>query len=225
MPIHLNLLAEQQAAEEMRRRDPVKRGMWVGGLVVGAMVIWSAQLQVKLMRIMREVNSYTSEWKKLEPEYNKVTANFENAAEAERKWAALQSLATNRFLWATPFNALQFVIANVDGVRVTRLNSAQSYFQTEGVKPSTNELGVVSRGRPGTSRETVSLTIDAKDSSKRAGEQVVKFQEAINNYPYFKEHLQKTELTGRSPVQGDPASPGKSFVTFTLECQYPPKVH
>ena len=33
---------------------------------------------------------------------------METAAEAERKWLALQTLATNRFLWANPLNALQF---------------------------------------------------------------------------------------------------------------------
>ena len=73
MPIRLNLLAEQQAAEDLRRRDPVKRAIWVAGLIVGVMVIWSGRLQIKLMGAMSEVNRYESEWKKLEPEYNKVT--------------------------------------------------------------------------------------------------------------------------------------------------------
>ena len=107
MPIRLNLLAEQQAAEDLRRRDPVKRAIWVAGLIVGVMVIWSGRLQIKLMGAMSEVNRYESEWKKLESDYNKVTANFEKAADAETKWAALQALATNRFLWAGPLNALQ----------------------------------------------------------------------------------------------------------------------
>ncbi len=36
MPIRLNLLAEAQAAEEMRRRDPVKRALWLAGLIIAA---------------------------------------------------------------------------------------------------------------------------------------------------------------------------------------------
>jgi hypothetical protein len=98
MPIRLNLLAEQQAAEDLRRRDPVKRAMWVAGLIVGVVAIWSGRLQIKLMAAMHVVNGYEAEWKKLEPEYKKVTANFDKAAEAERKWTALQSLASNRVL-------------------------------------------------------------------------------------------------------------------------------
>ena len=34
MPIRINLLAEAQAAEEMRRKDPVKRAVWIGGFVI-----------------------------------------------------------------------------------------------------------------------------------------------------------------------------------------------
>jgi len=223
MPIRLNLLAEQQAAEDLRRRDPVKRAIWVAGLIGGVMLIWSGRLQIKLMGAMSEVNRYESAWKKLEPEYNKVTANFEKAADAETKWAALQALATNRFLWAAPLNALQYVIAKVDDVQVLRLNTEQTYTITEGVKPSTNSVGVVSRGRPPTSRERVVLTIDAKDSSKRPGDQIFKLQGAINDYPQFKTNLQKAELMVVSAEQADPQNPARRFVTFTLECGYKEK--
>src|SRR6266480_2219033 len=167
MPIRLNLLAEQQAAEDLRRRDPVKRAIWVAGLIGGVMLIWSGRLQIKLMGAMSEVNRYESAWKKLEPEYNKVTANFEKAADAETKWAALQALATNRFLWAAPLNA--------------------------------------------------------KDSSKRPGDQIFKLQGAINDYPQFKTNLQKAELMVVSAEQADPQNPARRFVTFTLECGYKEK--
>ena len=223
MPIRINLLAEQQAAEDLRRRDPVKRATWVASLLVGVMAVWSGYLQVKLMAAMSEVNRYESQWKRLEPDYKKVTANFDKAKEAEGKWAALQSLATNRFLWATPLNALQYVIAKVDDVQVLRLKTDQTYTITEGIKPSTNADGTLSRGRPATSREKIVLTVDAKDSSKRPGDQIFKLQGAINNDPYFKTNLQKTELTLVSPEQADPNNPGRRFVTFTLECQYTEK--
>src|SRR2546430_8516685 len=42
---------------------------------------------------------------------------------------------SNRFLWAAPLNALQYVIAKVDDVQVLRLNTEQTYAITEGVKP------------------------------------------------------------------------------------------
>src|SRR5882724_821022 len=146
MPIRINLLAEQQEADELRRRDPVKRATWVGGFLVGVLAVWSGYLQVRLMAATSEVNRYASEWKKLESDYKKVSANMEAAAEAESKWAALQALATNRFLWANPLNALQFVMVTVDEVQITALKTAQSYATTEAVKPSTNSTSsIVSR--------------------------------------------------------------------------------
>ncbi|HYT62059.1 MAG TPA: hypothetical protein VEL06_17905 [Haliangiales bacterium] len=222
MPIRINLLAEQQAADDLRRRDPVKRALWVAGFIVGALAIWSGRLQVKLMAAKREVSGFEADWKKLEPSFQKVTANLESAADAQRKWAALQSLAVNRFLWANPLDALQYVIVKVDDIQVLRLKTDQTYFITEGVKPSTNE-GVVSRGRPGTSRERVMLTLEAKDYSRpHPGDQIFKLQEAINSNPYFKTNLQKAELTAKSPEMADPAT-GRRYVTFTLDCLYSEK--
>ncbi len=228
MPIRINLLAEQQAADELRRRDPVKRATWVGGLLVGVLAVWSGYLQVRLMAATSEVNRYESEWKKLESAYKNVSANMEAAAEAERKWAALQALATNRFLWANPLNALQFVMVTVDEVQIMALKTSQTYTITDPVKPSTNAVGVVSRGKPGTSREKVSFNLEgrdtskeAKDPSKRSTDGVFKLQEAINNYPYFKTNVVRSQLITRSPFQPDPNNPTKSFSTFTLGCEFP----
>jgi len=229
MPIRINLLAEQQTADELRRRDPVKRATWVGGLLVGVLAVWSGYLQVRLMAATNEANRYESEWKKLESAYNKVSANMEAAAEAERKWLALQTLATNRFLWANPLNALQFVMLTVDEVQITALKTAQTYAVTEAVKPTTNvATGIVSRGKPGTSREKVTFSLEGKDTSKeakdpakRSTDGVFKLQEAINNYPYFKTNQVRAQLITRSPDQVDPSNPSKRLSTFTLGCEFP----
>ena len=49
MPLRINLLAEAQAAEELRRRNPVKRALWIGGFIVALILLWSSTLQVQLM--------------------------------------------------------------------------------------------------------------------------------------------------------------------------------
>src|SRR5258705_7681896 len=118
------------------------------------------------MAATSEVNRYEAEWRKLEAAFKKVSGNVEAAAEAERKWVALQSLSTNRFLWANPLNALQFVMVTVDEVQITGIKTAQSYAVSEPVKPTTNTTGVVTRGRPGASRERVVFSLDGKDTSK-----------------------------------------------------------
>ena len=44
MPIHINLLAEAQAAEELRRRDPVKRAIFIGISLVIVALMWSGMV-------------------------------------------------------------------------------------------------------------------------------------------------------------------------------------
>ena len=64
MPIRINLLAEAQAAEEMRRRDPVKRAVWIAGALVLVVAAWVVFLQVKIMKAsgqLRYVGITTSE--------------------------------------------------------------------------------------------------------------------------------------------------------------------
>src|SRR2546421_1393588 len=107
MPIRINLLAEEQVAEELRRRDPVKRAFWAGGAVVVLMLLWVILLQAKVFAANSSVNRYTQEWKGIEKKYNQITTNQLNTGEMERRLAALQKLATNRFLWAPALNALQ----------------------------------------------------------------------------------------------------------------------
>jgi len=222
MPIRLNLLAEQHAAEELRRRDPVKRATWIVSIVVGVLVLWGGYLQVRLFAVLREVRQHDQAWKAIESEYKTVSTNLNLTAEAGQKRAALVSLATNRFLWGPMLNALQYSM--VDDIQVARLRAEQTYTITEGIKPSTNTAGIVSRGKPATSREKVMLTIEARDASLRSGDQVFRFQEKLNGETYFKNNLQKVELTGKSQPQPDPANPNRPYVQFTLECKYPEKV-
>ena len=70
MPIRLNLLAEAQAAEETRRRDPVKRAMWISALIIVAILVWSSSLQLQAMlghsevsRLEGQINSHTNEYR------------------------------------------------------------------------------------------------------------------------------------------------------------------
>lgn len=218
MPIRLNLLAEQQAAEESRRRDPVKRAAWAAATVVALLVLYAVILQLELLKASFDANRFEARYRNLEKDSGAVITNLNRTAEAQRRMESLGRLSTNRFLWANVLNALQYSV--VDDIAFVRLRGDQSFAHTDGIKPSTNAAGVVSRGKPPTSREKVTLAIDAKDYSGKPGDQIFKFKEAIDSLPFFKTNLQKSELTGRSPVTTDPNNPNRPYVQFTLECLY-----
>src|SRR6266498_1630367 len=128
MPIRLNLLAEAQAQEEMRRRDPVKRATLIGVLLVVAMLVWSGTLWVKSFVLKSDLGTLKTQKNTHENDFKEVLGNQKKTAEIDQKLAALQKLAMNRFLTANVLNALQQ--ATVDGVQLSRLRLDQNYIFT-----------------------------------------------------------------------------------------------
>lgn len=220
MPIRINFLAEQLVAEDLKRRDPVKRLLWVAGVLVGLLVLWSAVLQVRLMAASAAVRDVESRFAQIRAQYQSVRTNHSLATNAQHKLSALDQLASERFLWATPLHALQY--AMVDNVQLIQLRGNHSYNLMEGTASITNSSGVV-RGRPASARERIVLWIEARDYSDSPADTFRIFQEQLMNQPHFQTNLSRAELITRSPVQTEPGS-ARPFVTFTIECEYPERV-
>lgn len=220
MPIRINLLAEAQALEDMRRRDPVKRAIWIASFLVVLVLLWSGSLQLKaivaksdLARIEAQIASHGGA-------YEAVRANQIKLADMSQKLGALRQLATNRFLKATLLNALQQ--ATVDDVQLARLKAEEHYTFSEALKPKTNADNRITPGRPATVTEAIVVTLDARDIGVNPGDQVNKFKMAVTDSPYFAATAGKTNqirLTNLSPPQIGPD--GKPYILFTLECRHP----
>ena len=123
MPIRINLLAEAHAAEETRRKDPVKRAILGGVLIICAVLVWSSTIQVKILASKSELNTLEATWKSMEKNYQAAVESRRKFLEAEEKLTALQNLTTNRFLWGTTLNAMAQTLYNVDDVQVTRIRA------------------------------------------------------------------------------------------------------
>ena len=218
MAIRINLLAEALAAEDLRRRDPAKRAIFIGALLVALTLVWSSSLMLKGMLAKKDLAQVQSEIQTRTNEYDRVQANTKKISDAQLKLDDLQKLSAARFLQGNLLNALQQT--TVPGVQLIRLRVDQTYSYTEGTKSQTNRFGVVA-GRPPTATERVVVTLDAKDSSANPGDQVNKFKDAVAAQSYFQARLDKTNgvrLTSLSPPQTGPD--GKPYVLFTLECHY-----
>ncbi len=222
MPIKINLLAEAQAAEDFRRRDPVKRAIWIGAGSVAMLLIYSLSLQFQAFIAGSEYKSLEARVTGKNADYLRVLAEQQKLADVETKLAALHQLATNRLLYGTLLNALQQ--ATVDEVQLTQLRASQSYQLTEEVKAKTTN-GKTTPGKPATATERILLALEARDSGPNAGDRIPKYKEAITESPYFKQVLGATNdirLANFSPPQA--AANGKSIVLFTLECKFPERI-
>jgi hypothetical protein len=125
MPIRINLLAEQQEAEEARRRDPVKRGVWVGASIIALAALFSVSLQFRLNSARNTLVANQARLDSIEPESKEVRADWQRIAEIEKRSEHLLRYSTNRFYWALALDALQRV--KVDSIRIVSIESIQSY--------------------------------------------------------------------------------------------------
>ncbi|MBI4324224.1 MAG: hypothetical protein HY674_03080, partial [Chloroflexi bacterium] len=132
MPIRINLLAEQQAAEEMRRRDPVKRAIWAGSFLVALVMLWSLSLQFKVRSAGLQMAALQKHLQDKEEEAKQAKSEHLLTLRIATDTAALQKYASNRFLWGTMLDALQNTI--VTNVRLVKLDSNQRYFTNNEAK-------------------------------------------------------------------------------------------
>ena len=208
MPIRINLLAEAQAAEDLRRRDPVKRVVVIAVLAVAGMLVWWSTLQMQVMMVNRQ---WSSMQYKVDTETNSfqiAQANNAQIAAEKSKLSDLKKLTNARMLQGNLLNALQKV--TVDNVQLTAIKVEQSYLPQKGKNQSVTEKTLV--------------TLDGRDSSFNPGDQVGKYKAALAAQPYFKQMLDRTNsitLLDESSPQTDPS--GKTFVLFTLQCHFPDK--
>lgn len=221
MPIRINLLAEAQAAEELRRKDPVKRAMITGAGCVVLMVIASLFLQSQVIRTKHEANNYADRIKAITNEYSVVMETTKHLEEVNLNTRGLDILAAERFLYGNLLNSLQKVY--VDNVQLVHLRAEQNYNLTEDIPDKKNPKRAA---KPGTSTEHLNIIIEARDISDNPGDQVNKFKEALGQNAYFQSLLgpdNEIRLVNYTPPQiaGDLSRP---VVQFTLECRLPEKV-
>lgn len=221
MPIRLNLLAEAQAQEDMRRRDPVKRAVLVGIALVSFMVVWSISLWCKAMAYNVEISSSDKLVQTYSDQNKEVINNLKQTKDVTGKLNALQALSTNRFLFANLLNALQQT--TLDDVQLYRLRCDQSLIYNEEVKPGANRAP-----KSASVTERIVLTLDAKDSCSKPGDLIPKFKERIADAPYFEAMLNMSDQERVHLKQGSFTTQqmgvdGRPFQPFTLECLFPAK--
>ena len=214
MPIHINLLAEAQALEDQRRRDPVKRVILGGAVVLVLILAWCSSLMVKTMIAKGDLNRLEGNLNSRTNEYRQILDNQRKLGESKQKLEALQRLATNRFLIGNLLTVLQK--NTLDNVQLVRLKIDQAYVLTEETKTK--------NPKPASATERIVLTLNARDNSPVPGDAVNKYQEALSSAPYFQAALGNASgfrLTTLGAPQTDPE--GKPFVQFTLEARFPEK--
>jgi hypothetical protein len=221
MPIRINLLAEAQAHEEFRRKDPVKRAIWIGAFLVFCMLLWSSSIAIKTMVYRSELHRWTTEIAARSNAYQVVLESKTKLEDQTEKLHMLHQLALERFLNGSALNAL--TLATVENVELVRFRVSQQYDFTEAVKPKVKP-GQKALPKPATITERINISLDARDVGANPGDQIKSYKQVLNDNPYFQAAMGKTNevrLNNVSPPQTGPDN--KPYVLFTLECRLPDK--
>jgi hypothetical protein len=219
MPIHINLLAEAQAAEELRRHDPVKRAMFIGAALVALFLMWSGIVKINTILAQERYSNVESAITVQTNAYQQVELDRKKIGGIQHRLTALQKFQADRFLQGNLLDALQH--ATVEGVKLTRLHLDQTFILTEGTRAQTNDSRVIP-GKPSTVKEKIVARLEARDFSANPGAQVSNFKEAIAHQAYFQAMLDKTNgVQLANPPSAQQVGGGKAYVMFTLDCRYP----
>jgi hypothetical protein len=221
MAIRINLISEAQAEEEVRRKDPVKRGIVLGAILVFAVLVYVGSLQVKIMAEGGQLQNLQGKLSTHTNEYVHILTEKKQLEDVKTRLVALNKLAVERFLQANLLNCMAHT--TVDGIQITHLSTEQ-YFEPVLEVKATTDRGRNIPAKPACSLERSKLIINAKDSSADPGnEQINKFRETLANSAYFQSQgitLNNILLKNLSSPQLD-GETGKPYVLFSLECPYP----
>ena len=225
MPISINLLAEAKAEEDLRRRDPVKRAIYVAVALVCLVLMWSSTLYIRTISEKSVLTGLEDQLNSQGKSYQQLLQKEKDLSDITRKLGDLERIDTNRFLWGSMLNALQQSV--VSDVRLLSFRGDQSYVLSAETKPQANDVGkIIQFGKPGFVTQKVRLEWNANDSSPTPGDQVGKYKEALSQAPFLTRQLDKNSeitLKNLSAPSIDPES-GKTIVMFTLELKLPDKV-
>jgi hypothetical protein len=218
--IRINLLAEELAAAELRRRDPVKRAYFAAGLLAGLTVAWVMYAHSKAAKSDDQLHNLDAQWKKLKTQFRDVTNNRAMTCQIEKTvLPALEKLATNRFLWSHALDALQYCM--IDEIELTELLGRHSYSNKGySVDPITHKTGEF---KATSVTEIVTLTLKCNDLAPDAARNHIRFMDNLVTNRYFQENLRKRTpyepLAVKTP--GDPANHKPGVFSFT--CYFAPQ--
>jgi hypothetical protein len=218
MSIKINLLAEALSVEDLRRRDPVKRSIFLSAFLIALSLVWFSSIFLvhvmaneELSKVQAEIQSHTNDYSQVQIKLKKIT-------EAQKRLVALQKLSDSRFLQGNLMNALQQLY--VPNVQLTRLHIDQTYAAAGG--SASDSSG--SPAKSATATERILITLDAKDFSVNSGDAVNRFQDALSKTAYFKNSLNPTNGIRLANLSAPQSSfDSKPYVLFTMECRFSDK--
>jgi hypothetical protein len=222
--ITLNLLAEEQLAEQANAHDPVKTAIAIGTTLVMLAVVVGSLLGVVAGQKATEAKLLQSRWDGL------VTAQATGAAAGFKsiKTCADDLLALNhsRALYARQMALIKNLVPDTVQLNHIKLNLN---VEVQGGDSAANNDAVPTTGekeapRPAKPRnvQRLSLQLDGRAVSSRPELEVDKFLQTLRADPDFSAQVEQIQLRSiaRSVISDGSAGGSVPSASFVIDCQY-----
>jgi hypothetical protein len=219
--ITLNLLAEEQLAEQASARDPLKTAIAAGALIISFTALSGSVLWVYAGQKKTEAGRLQARWDTL--------AASEQGAGGEI-FQSIKSMADDvvainrsRMLWAPQLAVVKDIVP--DSIQLLRLNfSVTTEAQQLGAAPSGEESASGKSKRPPAPKNTerVTLQLEGKAVSSRPEIEVDTFIQTLRSNPVFSEQVKQIQLRSiaRAPIVNDRAEANVPAAQFVIDCLY-----
>jgi len=213
--ITLNLLAEEQQAQEARARDPIKVFTAIGLSVLTVAVAWGGTLSAILMQRRSELQGLEARWNKM---------NSVGAAEGEFQKLntfAEETLAENhsRILIAPQLALVKDLI--LPSIQLRQLGFAVSV-ETSGANGGGGETTDGKHAKHEKRTEQLVLRLEGTASSSQPELEVDRFLKALRSDKRFGPLVEDIQLRSisRTGREGDKAEHAQPAANFVIECWY-----
>jgi len=215
--ITLNLLAEEQLAQEARARDPVKLFIAIGLGVLTAVVAWGGVLSAVLMQKRSELVGLQSKWDKM----NGGGAEESDFQRLDKYAEEIVAVNRSRILIAPQLALVKDLI--VPSVQLTQVDFALSVDS-----PASDDAGEDGgephhKGHPKKVQRLV-LRLDGKAFGSEPELEVDRFLKVLRNDTRFGQLVEDIQLRSIGRVaETDKAGLSGNAASFSIECWYKEK--
>ena len=219
--IIINLLAEEQQAEQERARDPVKIAIAVGMSALTLVTAVSTTLWVLAVNYRAEAGKLQREWQQLEAQQTKGESGSFLAVKAMAN--DLIELNRTRPLYAPQLALIQDLMP--DSIQLTHLNLAATVEIQEQTGTPSDESGEGKPKRPARTKtvEHMILRLEGKAISTRPELEATAFRQMLETNAAFRAYVNKVELRSISSgvTTDDGGAAGEpSSAQFVIVCRY-----
>jgi cellobiose-specific phosphotransferase system component IIB len=213
--ITLNLLAEEQQAQQERARDPVKLFIAIGLAVLALVVAWGGMLSVILMQRQAELRALEAEWEKInavgekEGEFQGMNGHAEE----------IVALNHSRVLVAPQLAMVKDIIPS--SIQLSQFNFVLTV-ETPVSDASGEEAGGGKRAPHPKPVERLMLLMVGTASSDRPEMEVDQFLRTLRHDEQFSAAVDDIQLRSISRSSGTHDKNGGTQLAanFTIECRY-----